>query len=428
MISPARRLCYRLLTQIESRRLFSDAALNSESMERLEVRDRHLTTEIAYGTLRWQAMLDYILAAASSRPLQKLEPGARILLRMSVYQMWQMDRIPDHALVNDAVELAKLELGKGIDRYVNGVLRNLGRTRPWRDLQFLSEAPPCVRVSLPQWLWERWSARFGEKTATEYALSLTKHPQQAFRCDEADPDTYSSNVIHSDLVPGVGIRISGNSEEDRGFHQYQDEASQLIPNLLGSLSGMKIWDSCAAPGGKTAILSRLCGDGGHVVSSDVNKERAFRMAEFLRCRKRSKLDVLVADASRPAPFRCRFDVVLADVPCSGLGTLRRNPEIKWNFRPEDFESLRHVQKEILDSTSASVRVGGFLLYSTCSTEPEENESVVESFLKTHSEFTLERPSSPVGVENWTGGDSMVRTFPSTRLWDGFFAVLLLRRG
>jgi 16S rRNA (cytosine967-C5)-methyltransferase len=244
--------------------------------------------------------------------------------------------------------------------------------------------------------------------------------------EEADSSMLSSNVEHSDLVPEAVIRISGSSEEGRSF-QYQDEASQLIPNLLGALSGMSVWDSCAAPGGKSAILSRLCGEGGYVLSSDVSKERTFRMANFVKAHRKSMIDVLVADASREVPFHCRFDAVLADVPCSGLGTLRRNPEIKWKFKPEDFDSLQLVQKRILDSVSSAVRDGGLLLYCTCSTEWEENESVVESFLKTHPEFKLEQPSSPAGVENWTGRDLMVRTFPSARLWDGFFAALL-RRG
>ena len=407
--------------------MFSDDALNSRDMDRLQVRDRHLTTEIVYGTLRWQGLLDYLLAGASSRPWQEVEPGARILLRLTVYQMWQMDRIPDHASVNDAVELAKRELRKGIDLYINGMLRHLGRTRPWEKPGFAGEAPPWVRASQPQWLWERWAERYGERAAAEFALSLNKPPQVSFRLGDADPEDLPFRAVRSELVPGAGIRIGSVSEQPPDFqYQCQDEASQLIPHLFGQVSGWRILDICAAPGGKSAVLSRLCGPQGRVFAADLRNERVSRMAGLLGSGEKPKIDILVADASKPAPFRCHFDAVLADVPCSGLGTLRRNPEIRWHFKPEDFAALSRTQKAILHSASGAVRAGGRLLYSTCSTEPEENELVVKAFLSTHPDFNLENPVWPPGIENWIGDDRMIRTFPGTRLWDGFFAAMLVR--
>ena len=424
MISPARKLSYQLLSQIESRHAFSDDALNSDDIERLDVRDRHLTTEIVYGTLRWQALLDYLLAGKSSVPWQQVEPEAKILLRMSLYQMWQMDRIPDHALVYDAVELAKRKLGRGIDRFINGILRHLGRTRPWTNDEIINAAPAWVRASLPEWLWERWSARYGETTASEFASSLNRLPQPAFRITERNAEQLPVGTARSDLVPGAGIRVAAQDDRNRDL-RYQDEASQMIPYVLGSISGCRIWDSCAAPGGKAAILAALCGERGIVVASDLHIERVSRMAGLLN-RQRPKPELLVADAAKPAPFGGCFDAVIADVPCSGLGTLRRNPEIKWRFVPNDFASLQQTQKRILESVSGAVRGGGRLLYSTCSTEPEENENVIESFLRSRPDFSLESPSSPPGVEKWTGKDKMVRTFPSARLWDGFFAALLRR--
>ena len=425
MISPARNLTYRLLTQIEARHVFSDDALNSEKMKQLDVRDRHLTTQVVYGTLRWQALLDYLLAKASSLPWQEVELGPRVLLRMSLFQMWQMDRVPDHALVHDAVELAKRELGKGVERFVNGILRHLGRTRPWENCEIINAAPAWVRASLPQWLWERWSARYGENAAGEFALSLNRAPQPAFRIDNRNADPVLVAAVQSDLVPGTAIRVAGGDDRDRDL-QYQDEASQLMPYLLGSISGLRVWDSCAAPGGKTAILTSLCGESGIVVASDLRIERGLRMAGLLK-RQAPKPEVLVADASETAPFRSCFDVVMADVPCSGLGTLRRNPEIKWRFEPNGFALLQQTQKRILESVSGAVRVGGLLLYSTCSTEPEENENVIEPFLRAHPNFSLELPCAPPGVGKWIGRDKMVRTFPSARLWDGFFAALLRRQ-
>ncbi len=435
MVSPARKLCYRILQQIEKEYLFSDDALNSSEMETLDIRDRHLTTEIVYGTLRWRGLLDYVLKKSCSRRWNQVAQGAKTLLRMSLYQMWRMDRIPHHALVNDAVELAKREMGKGIDRFLNGVLRNLARTRPWQEDAAIQSAPPWIQVSLPEWLWKRWLGRYGASRAREYALALNSPPRAAIRLADTDVETGNLpfGIMASGLVPGAYVQDTARYKEDIGEenfirYQFQDEASQLIPHLLGpAVHGGRIWDACAAPGGKSAILDRLCGDAGRVVASDVRVERISRLRDSLRKAGASKTDMLMADAAKSPPFRGNFDAVLADVPCSGLGTLRRNPEIKWNFRAEKLISLKQTQKQILHSVSQAVREGGRLLYSTCSTEPEENEEVIGDFLRLHPAFSLERPAYPSGIDAWVGEDHMMRTFPGPRLWDGFFAALLIRR-
>jgi 16S rRNA (cytosine967-C5)-methyltransferase len=433
MTSPARILCYKLLNSIESRRLFSDDALNSEVMLRLEVRDRHLTTEIVYGTLRWQALLDYILAGISARSWGDVAVEVKILLRMSLYQMWQMDRIPEYALVNDAVEIAKRHHRKGIDGFVNGVLRSLARTHPWENKDFLQNAPDWIRASIPQWLWDRWSARYGKCMAMKYALSLNSSPQMALRLTEIapGPEVLPFKVAESNLVPGAYIRSENDiaqlpAEKDAEYFKIQDEASQLIPHLLDPQPGWMVWDACAAPGGKSAILSKICGHKGRVIASDLRKERIRRLIKFMQNSGAENTDVLIADASSSPPFRKVFDGVLVDAPCSGLGTLRRNPEIKWRFHSQEFNALQKIQIQILHHASESIRMGGRLLYSTCSTEPEENEQVIQSFLGTHRHFQIMKPDHPPGIEIWTGRDLMVRTFPSQYLWDGFFAALMTR--
>jgi 16S rRNA (cytosine967-C5)-methyltransferase len=430
VISPARQTCFDLLSRIEHGRLFSDAALNSPSMERMEIRDRHLTTEIVLGSLRWQALLDYVLAEASARSWSEVEPAARVLLRMSLYQMWRMDRIPDHALVNDAVELAKRHMKKGVDGYINGVLRRLARTRLWEKDALIKRFPFWIQVSLPEWLWIRWADRYGQSVAKEYALSLNAPPRMALRLlTNANTANLPFAVDPSNIVPGAYFRAHADKPEmDLSVSSLsQDEASQLIPHLLGDIQGCKVWDACAAPGGKSAILCSKCGVSGRVTASDLRAERIVRLANVLRCLNPNNADVLVADACASPPFRDCFDAVIADVPCSGLGTLRRNPEIKWHFSSKDLASLQQTQGRILNSVSETVRVGGRLLYSTCSTEPEENEQVIASFLDSHPGFWLERPNDPPGIGNWVGSDAMVRTFPSTHLWDGFFAALMVRR-
>jgi|WetSurMetagenome_2_1015567.scaffolds.fasta_scaffold161212_1 16S rRNA (cytosine967-C5)-methyltransferase len=426
MISPARRISYKLLRQITSSRVFSDNALHSPAMDALDVRDRNLTTEIVYGTLRWQGTLDFLLEGATSRPWPQVDARAQVLLRMSLYQMWHMDRIPDHALVNDAVEIAKREIGEGIDRYLNGVLRHFARNRPWKRKGFLQQAPAWVRLAMPQWLWDRWSGRYGEEIAANYAMALNHPPQSAVRLDGKALESLPFDAVQSDIVPGCALRVSGSASEDGSVH-YQDEGSQLIPHLFGDLNGCHIWDACAAPGGKSAVLANLCGESGQIIASDLRQERAQRVADLLNNVGNRTGCVLIADASKPAPFRGAFDAVLADVPCSGLGTLRRNPEIKWHFDPgKHFSALRQTEMMILEAVSDRVRVGGRLLYSTCSTEPEENEQLIGEFLQAHPEFRVQRPVSPAGVERFIGNDQMVRTFPMDRLWDGFFAALLVR--
>jgi 16S rRNA (cytosine967-C5)-methyltransferase len=427
LIAPARRLAHSLLCRIDSEGLFSDAALNSAAVAQLEPRDRHLVTELVMGTLRWQGKLDHVLARQSSRPWNEVEPRVRCLLRMSLHQMWNMDRIPDHAIVNDAVEIAKHQAGRGAEKFVNAILRRLGREQPWEAVEKTGSFPPWARASLPRWLWERWSERFGESRAEEYALSLNVPPRTVFRIGAgADSLPSDAEFEASELVPGAFWSKTAGREPE-GIREcpvrIQDEGSQLIPQLLGPVPGLRIWDACAAPGGKSAILLENAAT--FVVSSDLSRQRAGRMSRALAGK--SGTATLILDAAATPPFRCRFDAVLADVPCSGLGTLRRNPEIKWHLKPEQLSSFSAAQEQILAAVSRAVRAGGRLLYSTCSTEPEENEDVVMGFLSRQRDFTLEKPVHPREVEAFLDGSGFLRTFPGTRLWDGFFAALLLRR-
>ncbi len=426
MISPARRFAFEILRKIESGGIFSDDAINSHAISKIEPRDRNLTTEIVYGTLRWQLLLDHVLSKGVARPWSEVDVDIRILLRMSLYQMWHLDRIPDHALVDDAVELAKRKpAGMGVCGFVNGVLRSLSRTRPWQQAEFESQIPPWVRASLPRWLWERWTARFGEERAQEYAISLNQPPRHCFRIrngEQVARPAPESPRQSSDLVPGAYFCDGGSLAPGSSM---QDEASQLIPHLLGLIPGGRIWDACASPGGKSAILSEKYGTSGLVVSSDLRWDRVKRLRRTLSGHSVVPL-LLVADATKTAPFRVDLDAVLVDAPCSGLGTLRRNPEIKWRFRAERFYSLRQRQVSILQTVASAVRQGGMLLYSTCSTEPEEDEHVVDAFLESHGDFRLVRPVTPSGIDAWTDARGFVRTFPSTRIWDGFFAALMVR--
>jgi 16S rRNA (cytosine967-C5)-methyltransferase len=415
-------VAYEILCRIELFGAFSDYAVHSDAVAQIAPTDRNLATEIVYGTLRWRALLDYILANACSREWWKVEPETQILLRMSAYQMVRMERIPDHALVHDGVEIAKKKLHRGIEGFVNGILRQLARTKSWESDSFARECPAWATVSLPPWLWERWRARFGEPAARSFALSLNQPPQAAFHVPH---HSRHKGTVASDIVPDayIGGREAAVEHPAPRAH-VQDEASQLIPHLLGAAQGWRVWDACAAPGGKSAILDDQCGNSGLVVSSDVHPHRVQRMNARFSAEGR-RIRTVVADARRP-PFRMCFDAAVADAPCSGLGTLRRNPEIKWRFEPKQFRELQSRQLAILTAVSEAVRPGGVLLYSTCSTEPEENEQVVNRFLEARPHFRLVRPGGPKGVDVWLDEAGLVHTFPAGgKLWDGFFAALML---
>jgi 16S rRNA (cytosine967-C5)-methyltransferase len=431
VIAAARRASFEFLRRIELNGVLSDDALNSRDMAQLEERDRRLSAEIVYGALRWQALLDYRLSRLCSRPYVDVDAKAKILLRMSAYQLMFMDRVPDHAIVFDAVELAKAHLKERSDAFINGVLRRLTRegAPEARDIQ--NSAPRWVQVSLPEWLWKRWSQRFGKESAGRYALSLNQ-PSKSALWFSAIPDSLSAlfdNVTPSDIVPGA-FRWTGNRTKQllaSGMGvRLQDEASLLIPMLFGDVSRRRIWDMCAAPGGKASILCQRSGEKGLVIASDRSRNRLKPLVQTLQNSGCKNYGVVQLDASQPPPWKGLFDAVIADVPCSGLGTLRRNPEIKWRFSPEKFPRLRQRQLRILECGASAVETGGKLLYSTCSTEPEENEEVVKSFLESHPEFKMVAPSFPPGIDLWLGRDGFVRTFPSTHPWDGFFAALMIR--
>ena len=426
--SPARRAAFEVLCRVEIQAAHSDDALRIPSVQALEQRDRNLVTGIVYGALRWRAQLDYVLAAASSRPWNDVDETVKAALRMGLYQMWRMDRIPDYAVVSDAVELVRSHGPRGAAGFANAVLRNAGRRRCWTGPDFEASLPAPCRASLPEWLWNRWAARYGEDLAMRYAVSLNEPPRPAFRfpgnarAAESQPD-----AVPSEVVPGAFFPVRDLSP---GL-QVMDESSQLIPYLLGVEPGWRVWDACAAPGGKSSILLDLVGEAGAVTSSDSSLDRALFMKKtFKAARPRGTAEdrILVADARRPAPFRQPFDAVVVDAPCSGLGTLRRNPEIKWRMSEDRLVRYHELQFAILSLASDSVAPGGRLLYSTCSTEPEENERVVSRFLGSRPDFALLNPSSPPGAQPWIDERGFVRTFPGTRPWDGFFAALFARCG
>jgi 16S rRNA (cytosine967-C5)-methyltransferase len=347
-LAPARQAAFAALLSVE-RGAWSAESLAAKSAQ-LEARDAGLASDIVFGTLRHQGELDGVIARFSRMPVDKLDPAVRIALAMALYQMRFLDRIPAHAAVNDSVELVRRAGKSSAAAFVNAVLR-----KALREPVDVSES-----LSTPQWLRERWAAQYGEPAAEGIAHASLKTPERFIRVGdrEAPPEALPTDVAGCFILP------TGDSGEFR----FQDIGSQSVVPWLDLKPGMSFLDVCAAPGNKTAQALEA---GVRTVACELHESRARGLKEL-------GVPIVVADATKPLPFSQRFDRILVDAPCSGTGTLARNPEIKWRLKPSDIEDLSGRQKAILRNALDLLAPGGLLVYSTCSLEREENEAVAGS--------------------------------------------------
>jgi 16S rRNA (cytosine967-C5)-methyltransferase len=326
MPAPARIAAFDILRRVEAGGYASDLLL--ERTAALDSRDAGLASEIVFGVLRYRAQLDYLIEIYSSR--RKLDAEVRIALRMGIYQLRYLERIPAHAAVTDAVELVKRAHKRSAAGFVNAVLRQVDR----EPVEWPSRE---VELSCPEWLLARWEAHYGAEAAVGIARAALQEPEKFVR-------------------------------EGPGGSRMQDIGSQSIVPLLRLEPGQRYLDLCAAPGNKTAQALEA---GVRAVACDLHFHRLVQL-------KGMGADLVVLDGTRPLPFGRRFDRILVDAPCSGSGTLGRNPEIKWRLRPADLEDLPRRQAALLANARAALAPGGLLVYSTCSLETEENQAVVAS--------------------------------------------------
>jgi 16S rRNA (cytosine967-C5)-methyltransferase len=347
----ARQAAFGALLAVE-RGTWSAEALAAKSAH-LDPRDAGLASDIVFGALRHRGELDYLIGKYSNRPVADLDCEVRIALEMALYQMRFLDRVPDHAAVNDSVELVRRA---GKDRsapFVNAVLRQSIRDQA---SQRPVEAPETL--STPQWLLERWEAQYGKETALAIARASLAVPERYIRVGDAAPPT---GAVAMD-VPGCYRLDAG----DPGPFRFQDIGSQAVVPLLDLDPEHTFLDVCASPGNKTA---QALESGVNALACDLHPSRAALLRSL-------GIPVAVVDATKPLPFDVQFDRVLVDAPCSGTGTLARNPEIKWRLKSDDIFDLRRRQVAILRNALAMVAPGGLLVYSTCSLEREENEDVI----------------------------------------------------
>ncbi len=420
-----------------------DAALHGT---RLDPRDRGLLTELVYGVLRQRGRLDFALERFCRKPLAKVEPRVLNLLRLGAYQLLCLDRIPAPAAVHETVALARLEKLERATGFINGILRNLVRRqqeivwpRPTEPVTYLEKL-----VGLPAWLARSWVQQFGATEAVALGEAMLQPAPFTLRVntlkisrDEflralqqqgiaARPTPYAPDGV-------VIVTRSGSLPGDaEGWYQVQDEASMLIVHLLAPQAGERILDVCAAPGGKTTHICALADNQVEVSALDLHPQRLRLVASGARRLGCNGISVRAWDMTQPPEFLQprSFDRVLVDAPCSGLGVLRRNPEIRWRRTVADLLAMADRQRRILGQAAALVKPGGRLLYSVCTLSEEETKGVIEPFLAEHGEYLLEdlRRTTPAAWHELFDERGCLGTRPHRHAgMDAFFAAALRRR-
>jgi 16S rRNA (cytosine967-C5)-methyltransferase len=442
--NPRQAACETLL-RIKKEGGFADRLVDAElSGGALVGPDRGLYAELVYGTLRRQGTLDHVLQQLLEKPMIELDPIALVILRLGLYQLTCLDRIPESAAVNESVNLAK-QLSPGISGLVNAVLRNYLRRRDsinFPDMETHPAAAIAARHSHPEWLVEQWLEQLGSAEARLHAEASSQQPPLTLRVNmlRSSRDDLLQEFARQDIETTPcryspdGITLTGRHMIstlpgfESGLFAVQDEASQLAGHLLGAAPGERIWDACAAPGGKTCHIAQLMDDRGELCATDISRSKLTLVQDNVRRLGITSVATAVADLHQPATFPDgEFDRILLDAPCSGLGVIRRNPEAKWRIFSGDITRLAAVQKTLLKNASAKLKPGGTLLYSTCSTSEAENELVVEDFLLHNSGFVLENLNDFFPAWNdLIAFYGMFRVWPHRHGMDGFFAARIRR--
>lgn len=417
-----------------------------ERVDSLAPRDRALVRQLVSGTLRWQGKIDYYLNFFLRTDSPELPLRVMNILRMAVFQLKFCDRIPDYAVVNESVKLAKTASRSRYSGLVNGVLRNLIRNWDEVSLPRADDNPGyylAVEYSHPEWLVTRYIRRFGlDFTRSLLEANNTQAPL-VLRFDGALAGRTGEIIEFRQKMEGEGLRvevgkylpealvIAGNPPRpsylpgfEEGLFYIQDEAAMLVAHLAAPNPGDLIFDLCAAPGGKTTHLARLAGKSSFIVASDLSRERIGKLRNNI-CRLGLANTALVAgDALWPALKEA--DLAICDVPCTGTGVLRRKPELRWRVNEEDLARLAELQKKILEACADTVAPGGTLIYSTCSLEPEENWGIVSYFLSRRDDFYLE-PADRYLEKELVSQQGCLETFPNVHGIDGAFAARLKRK-
>jgi len=439
----ARLIAARVLERVERARAFADLALQAAfARSELGARDRAFATELVYGTLRWRGRLDFVLGRVLDRELGALEPGVLTLLRLGAYQILFCDSVPASAAVDQTVRSARALGAERATGLMNAVLRRLAQQAPAIALPALADEPQAHlehALGLPGWIAARWLAELGPVEAAALAEASNAAPPVTARANrtrisreallarviERFPDARACTYAPGGVVLGHGGAPASDPSFVEGLFSVQDEASQLVVELLAPRAGERILDTCAAPGTKATAIAERVGPSGLVVALDRSAQRLALVGRSARRLGLDNVTALARDATQPladlpgAPF----DRILVDAPCSGLGTLRRNPDARWRVSAGDPAQLAVTQAALLASARSVLKPGGTLVYSTCTLTREENDEVIGTFLA--REPGLRRAGAsmlPETLRPLLDAEGALRTWPHRHGMDGFIAV------
>lgn len=437
-VSPARLTAFEILQRV-SDGAYAAVLLAAREPELSQV-DRGLCHELVLGVLRWQLWLDRLIESYSNRKVSELDEGVRLALRLGLYQLRFLSRIPASAAVNESVNLTTVARLRSAGAFVNAVLRRATRepeVDPTNNIDDPLELM-AVKTSHPRWLIERWQKSFGTAEAEAFGLANNEPAPLSFRVVKQRAEETAvcerlrhagANLSPSEVTKGAW-RINGDTKLLRelaecGEVYLQDEASQLVATLMEVHPGQRVLDICAAPGSKTTQIADLSLDSSKIVAGDLYEHRLETIRFTAQLHSLQSIQCLVLDGLQTLPFaEASFDRVLVDAPCSGTGTLRQNPEIRWRLTAADIEDLARRQREILLNAARMVKPGGRLIYSTCSVELEENEDVVQAFLQNNQSFQ----AVELALTNaWETSACGIRLWPHRQGTDGFFICVMDRQ-
>jgi 16S rRNA (cytosine967-C5)-methyltransferase len=441
-ISPARKSAFEILLKIEREKAFSSILLPVYE-ENLPVKDRSLCHEITLGVLRNKIYLDKIIENFTKKNLNKFDLEVLIALRLGLYQMIFLDKIPVYSAINESVNLVKSAKKHSAGGLVNAVLRKASQRK--FEFEFKNEIEKLsVETSHPMWLIEKWIKQFGFDKTKDLAVSNNKIPDRNFRFTVKffQQDQKIKDEIIEKLKTGCAkseflknsFTVEGFSDDlreltENGLIYFQDEASQIVTQAVDLNNGQDFLDVCASPGSKTTLIAANCFEKNiqpFIVAGDFYTHRIETLKKICRKQSVNTINILQYDAENSLPFRDKsFDKILLDAPCSGTGTIRRNPEIRYFLKINDFAELQHKQLKILKNASKLIKNGGEIIYSTCSLENEENEKVVEKFLAENKDFVNITPKL---LEKFLTEQNFARTFPFRDDTDGFFIAALRKIG
>ena len=437
----ARDIALNVLYHVDSRRAFADLQINRNlKTGALNPRDVALVTELVNGTLRWRERLDWVLGGQVKAGIDSLSPWVLNVLRMGLYQILFLDRIPHHAAVDESVKLATRYANPGAAGLVNAVLRRTLRDGEGPAPQDVIDDPikgAAIEWSHPRWMAERWWERFGPKSTMALMEANNRRPATCIRANvlKTDRETLRRALVSQDIevesctYSRTSLNVTGSfsptsvPEFDQGLFFVQDESESLVAALLDPKPGETVLDLCAAPGGKTTHIQELRNNEGRLIAVDAQENRLKRVQENVSRLGIRGVETICAEG-QDLNLDSQVDRVLVDAPCSGLGVLARRADARWRKTPDIIPQMAAIQQELLEAAASHLKPGGTLVYSVCSNEPEEGEMLIGQFLSDHKDFSL--TDAPQILPAETVVDGFLQMFPHLQGTDGAFAARLRR--